>query len=64
MSTLPSHCYIALQWRLRPGEFWTLDGICDAAMHGIMINFFIPRSDGTIDDQTVADRFGAELVKE
>lgn len=59
-----SHCYIQLQWRLQPGEFWTSTGICDAAMHGITINFQVPRNDGTIDDQQVADRFGAELVKE
>ena len=60
----PSHCYIQLQYRLRPGEFITATGICDAWRDGITINFQIPRNDGTIDDQTVADRFGAELVKE
>lgn len=61
MSAIPSHCWIALQWRLRP---ITLTGICDAAMYGITINFFVPRPNATIDDQVVADRYGAELVKE
>jgi len=59
-----SHCYINLQWRLQPGGFTTSTGICDAWRDGMTINFQIPRNDATIDDQQVADRYGAELVKE
>ena len=64
MRAIPPRFYINLQWRLRPGEFWTSTGICDAAIHGITISFRILRTDATIDDQQVADRYGAELVGE